>query len=391
MNTCIVEHGVGEIHWVKPSLPVSEYTHNLASTLTDSGHLVYIISRPGEANQDMSYYFLEASKRYLPRSWPFAKNLNEVYYGLKVAFLLRKLHRKEKFDAILFDSYTAAFFSRIFFEKEKLILLNTGPLPNFPNFSLWSFLNFLLQNFVHKKCCKAIVTNGGNLRDEVIRYFKLSQEKVKSINDAVDVTLFCPVSEVEQKELRKNLNLAADCPLILSVGGITPRKNQLSLIKAIPEIHLKFPQARFIFIGPIADKKYYAKIRDFVKFNALEEKVAFTGFIENPEELLPYYQACDVFVLLSLKEGLPKVVLNAMSCGKALVLSNIPPHYEAAGEEGAIFVEAFNTSAISLAVIRLLENPSLRQEIGKKAREIVEKKFTWQAVAQRYNEIVHEI
>ena len=164
-----------------------------------------------------------------------------------------------------------------------------------------------------------------------------------------------------------------------------------TIVKAMPQIIEKHPDARFMFVGPVSSNQYYSQIQELVQSYSLDRHVIFTGAIVNTE--LPKYHALsDVFVLPSLAEGLPGVLIEAMSCGKAAVASSIPQNREVAkrGDE-VICVDPFDTEAIAKAINRLLDDRELRRKMGQNARRTALEYFDWKVVANQVARVYQEV
>jgi glycosyltransferase involved in cell wall biosynthesis len=177
------------------------------------------------------------------------------------------------------------------------------------------------------------------------------------------------------------------------LAPLAPYKNQFSLVKAIPSIIHRHPETRFVFVGETPIRDYYTQILQYIQDNSLGKYVLFTGFIKNYADLPKYYNLADVYVLLSHAEGnMPKTTLEAMACGKAIVVSDIPQNREGTfnGDE-MLLVNPDNIDAISNAISNLLEDPHLRHQLGENAIRTVDEYYTPEVVAKRMVQIYERI
>jgi glycosyltransferase involved in cell wall biosynthesis len=99
------------------------------------------------------------------------------------------------------------------------------------------------------------------------------------------------------------------------------------------------------------------------------------------EELAAMYQLCRIFCYPSLYEGFGLPVLEAMSAGAAVVTSNVSSLPEVAGA-AALYADPRDTMAIRDAITRLLDSPSEREELGRRARARASE-FSWDKTAER--------
>jgi glycosyltransferase involved in cell wall biosynthesis len=102
-----------------------------------------------------------------------------------------------------------------------------------------------------------------------------------------------------------------------------------------------------------------------------------------------------LFVLPSLKEGFPKTLLEAMSCGKPVVTFDIPGIRETVKDKNVgMLVPSKEPNALAKAIITLLNDESLRHYLGKKARKLVLEKYNWDLIIDKtekvYNEAISE-
>ncbi len=126
------------------------------------------------------------------------------------------------------------------------------------------------------------------------------------------------------------------------------------------------------------------KLQEIVTKNSLEKKVHFLGK-KSYDELVPFYYACDIFVLPSLYESFGNVQLEAMTCGKPVINTKIPtgvPEISIHGETG-LTVPPGDSSALAEAIKRLVENEEERVRFGLKAKERVEKFYSMEIVSER--------
>ena len=137
--------------------------------------------------------------------------------------------------------------------------------------------------------------------------------------DAVDYP-----SEIERKIARNILGLDSDEIGILSVGTICDRKRQIDLIEAITHIDdsiLKSHRLRFFIVGD-RDNGYSRQLHTIVDSMEPTRRALLTIVPETPD-VMAYYHACDIFVLTSGLESYPRVILEAMSAGLAIITTPV--------------------------------------------------------------------
>ena len=173
-------------------------------------------------------------------------------------------------------------------------------------------------------------------------------------------------------------------PQLLFVSALHKYKNAGVLIHAIPEILLQFPNAHLQIVG---DGEDVPKLKNLIKKLNLEEKVELTGKVTN-EELRLRYSSCDVYLSASNFEVCPVPTLEAMSCGKPLVLYDINPHREIIelSSAGVLFLK-LNKKEISTQIKEVIEN---KEKYSNNAI-IFAKKHDWKNISQQVAKIYEEI
>jgi phosphatidylinositol alpha-1,6-mannosyltransferase len=157
-------------------------------------------------------------------------------------------------------------------------------------------------------------------------------------------------------------------------------KGHEALIRAMPEVARRVPDALLVIVGRGADE---ARFRRLTQELGIGSHVYFTGYV--PDQKLPaFYEACEVFAMPSFGEGFGLVYLEAMFHAKPCLAGrrDAAPEVVRNGETG-LLVEPGNVIQVQEALLRLLENRSLAARLGQAGRERLEKQFTYEHFAQR--------
>jgi 1,2-diacylglycerol 3-alpha-glucosyltransferase len=147
----------------------------------------------------------------------------------------------------------------------------------------------------------------------------------------------------------------------------------------------EIPTAKLLVVGKEASPTYSSMLRQISPTS-----VIFAGSVSD-EELPYYYAACDIYATATLWEGFDLPIVEAQSCEKPVVAFNIGPHPEIIenGTTGFI-VPPTNVNALAEAIIKLLKDDKLRQEMGENAYKTVKEKFSWDKIAQRTLQVYEE-
>lgn len=120
-------------------------------------------------------------------------------------------------------------------------------------------------------------------------------------------------------------------------------------------------------------------MEELVRKTQADGYVSFEGR-KNKEDVREYYQSADIFILPSLSEGMPNVVLEAMACGLPIIMTPCEGSKELVTDNGMISsVDAFSESLVKMCV-----DMELRQTMGQNSRMHVEKNFKWENIGRKY-------
>ncbi|MCD6591999.1 MAG: glycosyltransferase family 4 protein, partial [Thaumarchaeota archaeon] len=226
---------------------------------------------------------------------------------------------------------------------------------------------------------------------EIEKYFpKIRKDRIRYLHNAVNVKRFTP-GEPDEEILRKYMPLKPSRKLLLYVGRISRKKGIIDLVKSFSKIVKEEPDTLLALAG--REERWYADaVRRLIKELGLSEHVLFLGPVPN-RDVIHLMRACEVFVYSSIGgEGIPRAILEAMACGKPVVATRVAGIPEAVrdGETGYV-VEVGDHEAFADRVLKLLQNPSLRERLGRNARALTEEEFNYEKIIPRLAEIIREV
>ncbi len=207
------------------------------------------------------------------------------------------------------------------------------------------------------------------------------RDNIHIIGFGIDTNVFRPVTKEEKKALRESLGLPLDKVLCLFMGRFVARKRPDFLLRAWQSMEEVYDRAELVVVGSGMDQ--HDSIEENVRTLADSTKSAhFRGITKTPEQ---YYQACDMLLLPSEREGQPNVMMEMMACGNPVIGSDIPGLREiiAAGKNGLIFPKD-NRVLFQQAMHQLIDNELLRIELGHSARELIVSVKDVRVVTEQY-------
>lgn len=163
---------------------------------------------------------------------------------------------------------------------------------------------------------------------------------------------------------------------ILFVGRLSPVKGVQYLITAMKQVHDTIPDARLNIIGDGREREMLEALSVQL---GIQEYVEFSGKVPH-EKVLSLMQQADVFVLPSLSEGFPMVIIEALACGLPVVASRVGGMPEIITDDtNGYLVEAKDDTAVANKIIVLLQDEKLRKKISDNNRQLV-RKYTWENI-----------
>jgi glycosyltransferase involved in cell wall biosynthesis len=193
-------------------------------------------------------------------------------------------------------------------------------------------------------------------------------DRIQVIPYGVDLDLY---HDGDAKAIRKSLGIPANSPVIGMVGRFVHQKGHCYLVDAAEQVIKKIPRVQFVLIG---DGPLRLEIEQHVRDKSLQKNFIFPGLRHDVPELLRCF---DVFVLPSLYEGLPNVVLEAMAASKPIVATPVDGTKEVVvpGETG-LLVPPRQPAPLAQALIDLIDDPQRAKKLGANGRVRVEKEFS---------------
>jgi len=245
-----------------------------------------------------------------------------------------------------------------------------------------------IERFTLPRADKIIVVTS-RLKETLQRDYGIPEDKMVEIQNGANTELFKPISITEA---RKKLNLDKNYYYICYSGTFAAYQGIDYFIRSAPYILGNYPNTRFLMVGDGSLRKELTELSEQI---GVSEKFIFTGAV--PYEKVPLHiNACDVCVAPFVKArnercGLsPLKMCEYLACEKPVVTTDIND----SGMKGlleetnaGILVEPENPQELAEAIIKLLKDKKLREEMGRRGREYVVKNRSWESVARRVAEV----
>jgi len=237
-----------------------------------------------------------------------------------------------------------------------------------------------------RKADKIIVVTP-NIKDILINRFGLNGDTVQVIPLGADVELF---RKIDQQTAKRELKLDLRYDYVCFCGSFYRWQGIDDLIRSIPLVIKSCPTARFLIVG---DGIMKDELISLTKELGLEESILFTGNV--PYEKVPWYissaDVCIVYKKPMATGYSPLKLYEYMACGKPVIASNVEGFGILEEHRAGMLVEPESPDMLADAIIRMLKNPQLREEMGRNARELVIMRHRWDGIVDEISGICTEL
>jgi glycosyltransferase involved in cell wall biosynthesis len=242
-------------------------------------------------------------------------------------------------------------------------------------------------------CATGVYPNSVGLKDYMTQSLGVSNVKLKIIgkgsSNGIDTSLFKRSAEIEKQasDIRGRYGINSEDVVFSFVGRIVKDKGIGELVHAFKRLPALQGGAKvyLLLIGPFEQELDPLHEADY-KFLHESKNVILAGF---QSDVKPWIAASDIFVFPSYREGFPNVVMQACCLSVPCIVSNINGCNEIIQhEQTGIVVPAKNAEAVYQAMIKLLENTSIRKSYADAARNYIvanfDQQFVWKELLNEY-------
>jgi len=232
-----------------------------------------------------------------------------------------------------------------------------------------------------------IIVTSASMKAEIQGHFRLPQEKIEIVPNGIDTKRYN--ASVDQSAVKGRYGVNPDEKLVLCVGRLVPQKGIEYLIRAVPPIARRYPNSKFIVVG---EGWLRGHLEYIARSTGYQWKITFTGWIPD-RELIALLNSADALVVPSIYEPFGIVVLEGMAAGVPVVASDVGGLAEIVEHEHTgILAYSRSPESIAWAVDRVLSDPDHSKEMAQNAQEMVQKTYSWEAIAMKtakaYKEVV---
>ncbi len=297
---------------------------------------------------------------------------------LKAVFALKKFFEENQFDVVHTHTSKAGIIGRIAGKLAKVpVVTHTihglafGPYEGF-----LKNLIYVTSEKISAYCCDRTYAVAQAMIDQCLERGIGRKDLYKVVYSGMELDKFLDARPEE--ELRRSLNIPPGRKVIGAIARLFPRKGYEELIPAFGKVVEKYPDTHLLIVGDGPARSTYEKMLAEME---ISDHVSFAGLV-SPDEVCRYVALMDVACHLSLKEGLPRVAVQALAEGKAVVAYDLDgtPEVVRTGETG-VLIRPLDWQGAADALCRLLENPTELERMGQNGRQLVRDLFPWKRMS----------
>ncbi len=219
----------------------------------------------------------------------------------------------------------------------------------------------------------------------------VSPWKVAFVPNGVDARVFRPAEK--SAALLRRYGLEGK-KIILTLARLVAHKGQDQVIKALPQVVRRVPQAVYVLAGQGGDE---SRLRELARSLHVQDRCIFTGYVSE-KELVDHYNLADVYIMASREinqegdvEGFGITFLEAGACQKPVIGGCSGGISDAVldGRTG-ILVDPMDVNQIAAALIRLLSDESYAHGLGQRGRQRILETLQWRHIAERFLQFEEE-
>ncbi len=298
---------------------------------------------------------------------------------LQLVFSVREFIKANRVDVLHCHGYKSNFYG---------LLASKGRVPSVTTNHNWltarwrlkayCFLDSLWIRFFDR-----IVAVSNEVREDMLKY-KIPGEKIRVIDNGISLERF--EKQVETRKVRTQLGFEEKTRVVGTVGSLVVEKGHLYLLEAARQILDNVKGLKFLIIG---DGPLRKALEEKSGELGIKKDVIFTGQRKDIPELLT---AMDIFVLPSIKEGLPVALLEAMAAKRPIVATRvgaIPRVIQS--EDIGILVEPKDISGLRDALASLIDDPERMNLLAREGFRRVSMDFSSDEMCKHYLELYNEI
>ena len=343
----------------------------------NKGHEVTLVTGPspgpeGEllANKDFPAFEIVENPHLVREISPFT--------DLRAYFSLKKFFKARKFDVVHTHSSKAGVIARIAASHAGVpFVTHTVHGQAFHRYEkAWKNFIYIHAERLAAKYCHRIYAVAQAMIDQCVAAGVAPREKYQVVYSGMEIDKF--LNSRPEPELRAQLQIPDGVKVIGTVARLFPLKGYEQFIPAAAAITELYPQVHFLIVG---NGIMLDQIKQQIEDLGIADKFSFAGLVP-PDQVYRYLAQMDILVHLSLREGLPRSVVQSLASGKPAIgyCLDGTPEVIINGHTGYT-VPPESIEKVVDAAVKILSDNQLAAEMGRNGKALVAEKFDWHRMA----------
>ena len=297
---------------------------------------------------------------------------------MKALSRLREYFKREKFDVVHTHSSKAGIIGRIAARQAGTpVVVHTVHGQAFHAYEKpWKKWLYINAERVAALYCDKIYAVAQAMIDQCVEAKVAPREKYMVVYSGMDTAAFANAKR--DLELRKSLGIPENAKVVVTVARLFPQKGYEELLPAAAALAKDFPELHFL---PVGDGPMFDDLQKQIAELGLTDRFHFAGLVP-PHKVCDYIAQADLLWHLSLHEGLPRAVVQALAVGIPAIGYKLDgtPEVILNGETGYVTAPQ-DVAAVVKHSSELLSDAELRKKMGENGRALVIDRFAWRRMA----------
>jgi L-malate glycosyltransferase len=236
-----------------------------------------------------------------------------------------------------------------------------------------------------------ITTTAKFMKSYIIGNFNLAKDKIIRIPWGIDTNIFCKGYENKVIALKKQLNIKADSPIILSNRSMSDHYAIESIINEIPYVLKINSESIFIFLRGYGPISFENKMKNLAKNMNISRNIIFISEKINSDEMAVYLNLADIFISVPKTDQFASSIMEGMGCGAIPIVRNIDV-YKQYLENGknAFLIDPEKPQELANSIIYCINHGELKMEFYMLNRRIIEEEENWIKNAKKMEDIYNK-
>lgn len=318
--------------------------------------------------------------------------VRRVVYSIALARKLNKLIKKIEGQHIVLhfhNQYNLYFFLKLTRKSRLKNITIAYTVHSYVWHGNWDDIKDTVKKryFQEVYCCQkadAVFTLNPVVTAMLTEHCNVDPNKVHNVINGINTDVYCPLNNKQKQEALKHFNINPDAKIILQVGSVCDRKNQLDTLLKIMPLLKRRNDVMYCFVGGVIDESYLHSINDEAQKHGISEQVRYLGELQPGCELNMLYGIAQAAVMNSKREAFCLVVFESLAAGTPTFVNHAimqsQPSFNNHESEGILPINEDFVSQLE----NIINNHDRHTKLAIMGREMIKNDFSWDIAAKQY-------